>query len=566
MSTLSDPSPWPERSATLSVAALALGPFLTLSLTPSQRLPTQAALLGVLLLAQAPWLTRAAPRMPTLVRLGISAWIVAAAWGTAVGSLSGNPLRYVVGQSLSMFLLPLGALAFWRRAGFGARPLARGLAAAALIALALHLVLPHFGLDGVGSGPMAEKRLRLVPGVSFVGTALLTGLVCLGALLDATTGRWLIGAGALASGILVIGGFSRGQWLAGLLGLGVLATSLLERRWRVRAIALALAMLTLGMAAVIYTGFVTSPLDPESSSGPSLHIGSGSSPTNQELAAVDWAGEPGLEVTVRVQGPSAERLQLWTEARPGDGTRFQRTYTRAAGGGESPSLVRATVSMPASAQQLRVGVWASGGEWAIDDLRLQVIDSGAATWIHSWASRPTTVRGVDPSWFAVAQRRAQQLTWALLDPSGDDTMRYRADESAAVIEAWRAESWVRRGIGAGLGATVGHAIPSFDDHGERIVLERTNYLHNFYLFLVLKLGIFGLLPFAAILVFIVQARQLGQKGAWLGRATTATWLAYALWSVTSPEILDFRRAVLWGLLIAACAREEIQIGRGGEDG
>ena len=45
-------------------------------------------------------------------------------------------------------------------------------------------------------------------------------------------------------------------------------------------------------------------------------------------------------------------------------------------------------------------------------------------------------------------------------------------------------------------------------------------------------------------------------------AATSAWIGYSVWSVTSPEILDFSMAPLWGLLVAAAAEAGARAGAG----
>ncbi len=557
-----------RRSATFSVGALALVPFASLPFPPTLRLPAQAVMILALLAAQLPWLREPARPLPSLLRFGLAAWTLAAAWGTLVGLLSGNPLRYVTGQSLSMLMMPLAALIFWLRSGFSTRTLLRGLAAAVVLALAMHLLLPVFGLESSGSGPVASNRLPVAPGVSFIGSALLVGLLCVGGLRGSGGGRLLVAAGAVAAGALVIGGFSRGQWLAGIVGLATLVITTLGARRRVWYFAAGGVGLVVVLAA-LYARLATDPI-PLASDAQTWSVGGGGSAQNQELAHLEWDDAAGARVSARVHGPAGETLRLWTEAAPAEtspddgGSRRTSTAVRRVetspgdlDGNDSATPVQTIVAVPSHSRELRVGVWVSGGLWTIEDLRVQSIGSGLATWIRGWTSRPTSVAGQEPTFLVTARRRVQQLIWAFADPTSDVTVSQRAGESAAAFSAWRQENWPRRLIGAGLGATIDHAIPTVDAKGERVVVEQPSYLHNYYLFLLYKLGLFGILPFAAQIAFAVQALLLGRRHGWLGHAAFAAWLAYALWSLSSPEILDFRRAVLWGLLIAACGRAEI---------
>ena len=145
--------------------------------------------------------------------------------------------------------------------------------------------------------------------------------------------------------------------------------------------------------------------------------------------------------------------------------------------------------------------------------------------------------------------------------AGDPTLWFRFKEAAAVVHAIGAESWARRLVGAGLGATVALDTKGYNNSGQVVQFGETNYLHNYYLFLAYKLGMLGtLLVLAALAAVVVAAVRGGSRFAGglperlFLSAVAGSWVAYAFMSLAAPEILDFRMAPLWGLLFAVAAR------------
>jgi O-antigen ligase len=141
----------------------------------------------------------------------------------------------------------------------------------------------------------------------------------------------------------------------------------------------------------------------------------------------------------------------------------------------------------------------------------------------------------------------------LLTGRVDRSVSLRLAESRSLLARLRTSGWPSRLFGHGLGAT-------FD--AGRGTGDSTNYVHNFYLFLLFKLGLVGtVLVLAAFalwcryLLVALLARRAGTPARVRLAAALAAWLAYLLWSVSSPEILDFRIAPLWGLLLAAAVAD-----------
>jgi hypothetical protein len=180
----------------------------------------------------------------------------------------------------------------------------------------------------------------------------------------------------------------------------------------------------------------------------------------------------------------------------------------------------------------------------------------------TWRLRRASFKRVAPSGLAPLLSQVRYSRWRILsllrpDPAADASMSYRVRESTALLGRLRDASLAELLWGHGLGATfAADGDPRRAPGGP----PEVNYIHNFYLFLPFKLGLAG------------SALALGALAAWtwhlfaalrgaapgldhrLVAATTAGWLAYCAWSVSSAALLDFRIAPLWGLVLAALPR------------
>jgi hypothetical protein len=95
--------------------------------------------------------------------------------------------------------------------------------------------------------------------------------------------------------------------------------------------------------------------------------------------------------------------------------------------------------------------------------------------------------------------------------------------------------------------------------GEPIISRETNYLHNFYLFLIFKLGVLGsiaVLMSVALLALhlaLLFGESTGELRSFAG-AILVVWGLYLTWAVVAPEIIDFRIAPLLGLCTGVVCR------------
>jgi O-antigen ligase len=102
-------------------------------------------------------------------------------------------------------------------------------------------------------------------------------------------------------------------------------------------------------------------------------------------------------------------------------------------------------------------------------------------------------------------------------------------------------------------------VEGYDNRGHMVWYGDVNYIHNLYLFLLFKLGLIGTVAvLAALALWIGWAIRStlrlphGERRAFLA-ATAAIWIGYCVWALTSPELIDFSMAPLFGLLVAASA-------------
>lgn len=533
----------------VAAAALVLSPLLTTTLPFQRALIVQAALvLGITLVLLAlgglrrGWRDRVAASRPVL--LGVALYAAAALQGTVVALVRGNDLKLAAGQLLAMGLLPLAAVAAlgvsttlsWRAFATG---LVGAVAAGTLVQgiVAGPAMIAHF------PGP----RLMLPNAVSVSGAAAMALLFALALTRSGlTSARVLAWAAAGLTVALIFASGIRSQWLVLPLGLTCL-------------FAIALGLRTLFSRRI----------------------------------ALAWG-----TALVVVTGTAAVTAWWWTRPRPNlaSGTLEAITGARDA---------IATVRLPGGAVRVRGSITCRGsgnvymtfrgtGEETITSDRVMSLVVASAAPSEFWivhrplpAEAALAVRLEDPSnlgcrttSFAVEAIAPWQLAEvvgglaAMLhrppDPgsgstpgvaAGDASIAFRVRETHAVLTAIREASWPWRLVGQGLGATFAFDTVGYDNRGNIVRYERPNYIHNFYLFLLFKLGVLGTLAVVTALAMWVwtaangaRAQPTGTADRWFFAAAAAAWITYLAWSVAAPEILDFRFAPVWGLLVATTAR------------
>lgn len=538
------------------VAGMVLVPYTTVLLPFQFGLRLQAALIvaavGIAASGGRRELLQPGRLLPGPILVGLSLYAGAAAWGAAVGVLAGNPTRFVASQLLSMVLLPAAALAFAARRDLDGETLVRALGLALVLALVLHLealVAPqlagevpgHFGFDlrnGIGAGGLAPLVWLL--GLSWVCAGLRP---------------WSAVVPAGTAAILCLWAQSRGGWVAALIGTA--AILLLMDRRPARTVLLASGMV-LVLVAVAAVGWIPAtgsdgrlgPLPVAGSSALLRLESSDATATEREATTVRPFEGAALKISSRMSGERGSHLWAWADFADSSGRFLGRRWLEIVGTGRWTNWA-SLLAAPPAARAVRAGfrVNPNQGTWLVDGVSLSVVRS--------------QIEGLRRQLCL----RALTLGRALADPAADSALNYRMAEAHAVDDVWSRAGLARRLAGFGLGATFAFPNASFNDEGGRIVLPVASYIHDFYLFLLFKLGLAGAVAFAGFLLIAgwtarsAVALRGRPESQWLFAGAAAGWLAYLVWSVTSPEIYDFRFAPLWGVLIAACSREA-----GGEQG
>lgn len=526
------------------LAGMALVPYATVPLSLEAGLRTQAGLLVAALVVVA-WSGRWSLRdafggLPPAVRVGLCLYAGAALWGAVVGALADHPSRSVVSQLVSLWLLPAAALAFAKHPDLDGEALVRALGWAATAAAAFHavgLAVPwlagdlsgHFGFELRNSIGI----VGLAPLLWLVGLALVCARACPASAL----------VPVVAAGVLCFCAQSRGGWLisaAGSLGVLLLVQS---RPLLVRVLVGALAVAPLVATAAAWASARAEPVP----------VVDGRTPTR--LESPDAAGAfseafgegaiegAALEVSAVLRGARGRRLWVWADYSDDEGRALGRQSAEVIGTGDWRSWSE-LLAAPPGARSFRAG------------LRL---DPGQGAWEAEGVS-VTVVKSRLVGLGRQLRRRASSLGRVLADPGADSAIAYRLAEARLVLDGWRQAGPARRIAGFGLGATIELPHATFDDEGRRAVAPRSSYIHNFYLFLLYKLGLGGAAALAGLALItgwtVRSALSLRARpeSSWLLAGVGVALLAYLVWSLTSPEIYDFRIAPLWGAMLAACGR------------
>jgi len=544
----------------LCVVLMALAPYLTLELPFGLGMRVQAGLilllLGTLSVVGRERLRHWLAALPPVPRWALAAWVVSAAWGTAVGLCTSNPSRHVVGQFVAMLLLPAAALAFGAQPLLTGSRIATGLSVAATAAAGVHLVA--FALRATPAQRHGEPlRLMLANDISPSGLA--------PAALLFVAAWWWVGlarrgwVGFAGSLVLVGGSMSRGAWFVSLAGLAALAVwasyerGLVVIRRRL-LVAGACAIVLVGLATTSRPGAIAWTLNTESlenggSSGWVLTAVTIRGRRALAVPAMDASQERVLVAGLRVATPAMELTCLTVGPRDGGARLTVRGYDDRGeivvrsdvGLGTGYTWARAdrVVLLPPEVTSVSVALWAGGDGWYVSEVAVREVNGALRAWLRT------------------AQGRLLGLGRLLSNPTGDANVLYRGKEAAAVTERWRQASLARVLLGHGLGASYAFSNPSYDERGDRIFLPTASYIHNFYLFLAFKLGVAGLVALAALLGFVLWSAAQASRRArspddrWVSAATAVVFGAYLVWGVSSPGIIDFRVAPLLGAMLAA---------------
>ncbi len=498
------------------------------------------------------WLARIL-ETPGWLWQGAGLWSAAALLGGLVGLVSGNEPTKVAGQVLALGLLPLGLLV-GSLVGVGGREIGRGLVLAVAGAALLHFAA---WLLAAAEG-VAPHRLYLEGGASVAGLAPLALLLALGA--DDGLLRRFRRAISLVLGVYLLGAGSRGAWLAALIGITVFL--LLGRGARVRFTPRRIAWAS-GLciaAAAAWLGFGAWLERPRPNLLPDarpaeLVDAAGHEQGLRRLG--DGDGKGGIVWSSRVRKRdlgatfpvTAERTyRLRATLRGGQAGRgFVRLLWLDADGkplanlglavppGDPWTLVEAFGAAPPGSRTARLVVGSdlgSEGNWQLERLQLHQMGPGAML--------PLVRQG------AYLEARVASLWSNGPNVTGHQrSLDFRLAETRRLLALWREAPLGAKLFGHGLGAT-------FELAGERL-----HYVHDFYAFLLFKLGLVGggvvLLAALAWARGSVRTARSGAAGGDWAPAVAAAWCAYLAWAFTSPELTDFRNAPLFGLVLASLA-------------
>jgi hypothetical protein len=549
----------PARSLVAAIAAISLVGYTSLFFGFQRGLLVQAGLIVTILaaigLAAETSLSMAVAAMPRALRSGLGLYAGAALWGAAVGVLAGNPLRYVTSQLLAMLLLPAGAIVHFAHRRFRFEVLAAALAAACVLALAIHVLVPLVA-PGLRSPLDPPGVLRLRFGVGFTAVAVLALVYCLAWTLARAS--WLAASGVVAAAVLIVGGMGRGAWVASLCGLLVLLALVPEHRRRAVWLAALAGVLALasGAALVIASsagrelahlefgkdgaaiGAPRESIPASRTAGHAWLLDATGGGKGRELATGPIEDAVVLDVSGWLQGPEGSRATVWAEARDASGARIGRAQGSVPGG---RVWRQAAVSMPVpgSATRYAAGVWVDSGRWLVGDMRVIAVGNRFVGVLRHLAARVATLSNV------------------VTDPASDGTVGYRLRELHGVLSRWSQAGALRLAIGQGLGAQFPFVNTVWADDGQPASAPVASYIHNVYVFFAFKLGVAGLAALGALLIVAGSALReaLGDAGhgveRWPLAAAVAIWAAYLMWGITSPEIIDFRVAPLLGAVAAA---------------
>lgn len=491
---------------------------------------------------------------------GAAAW-----WGAAAGLWWSNPTQYWLGQTLSMLLLPASVVIFSRFPCLDLEGLGLGFLISALFLLGCYFLLVFISVQGDGGGfttALLRERFRVGREVALAGPALAGLLICLGWWFAAKSRTALLGIGLHL--VLLLGGMSRAQWICavfgGLLLVGIGRLRGAKKGWVLGGMTLVLTAAVLWLVLDAHYDASRRPITERTvPAGDALK-----ERENLELFANLPVQAPGLELRFESLSVPGGRAVVWLVGRK-DGRIALRAWGLFSGHGESSSqrVVFPLRSARGLVDTVDAGFLERRGNWQVGPVEVYEIKSGVSTLFGGLIGRPVAVsrdgrRDFQPGIGALLWQRGSQLVSAVITPEGDLTAKYRLDESKAVLRKLQEASWGRKIVGHGLGATFEFENPSWDAEGRRISLPEANYIHNFYLFLLFKLGAGGIFVVVALISFAMgwttRLRRLdGGSAFWLQTAALAVFASHLLLSVSSPALLSFRLAPVLGLLIGACA-------------
>jgi len=564
----------------VAVFGLILGPYLTVWLPFRRSLEVRAVLVLVFTtiplvvgLRQKGWLQRIL-EAPRPVSVGVVLWAAAAGLGTIVGLIRGNELYLIAGQIVSMALLPFAFVA--------ARSLdminrAR-VFATALVGAVFAACLLHFGYWTVRmliDRPLL--RLYLPKGLSVVGVSIMALIIAL--TLAAQKGgrsRTLGLVCAPVFGIYILGSGTRSVVAAA--GLVVVVFLLVwgTARSGIRGPAAAVIIVAV-IGLTVFSGLAAAWNAPRVSVFPmeSFLEPYWVPPFGGEVVVVDAPG--GVEMEI-VWGPDGQARPHWISSPyPINPRGVHRVSVEMMGEGTGTGLINFVFLTPSLDFCAERGFRVEAGDgWRLFESALPRELEGGAGVVRI---RVGSARGAHGTWRArnvrmeeyseILPRPVQHnlvflydrivSTWGMIRAgklNQDPSMRVRLKETRAVFDQVAKASLPTRIFGHGLGARLELEVLGYNTLGEKTVIKNPNYIHNFFAFLALKLGLLGGLSIlAAFIAWICRSVQMishrtRHGGVGPGAASLAVWVAYIAWSVFCPQLIDFGDAPLFGFFLA----------------
>jgi hypothetical protein len=564
----------------VAVFGLILGPYLTVWLPFRRSLEVRAVLVLVFTsiplvigLRQKGWLRRIL-EAPRAVFVGVVLWAAAAVLGTIVGLIRGNEPYLIAGQLFSMALLPF---AFVAARSLDLTNRAR-VFAAAFIGAAFSACVLHFGYWAVRTlvgRPLL--RLYLPKGLSVVGVSIMALIVAL-ALATRKGGRSRT-LGLVCTpvfGVYILGSGTRSVVVAAALGVLVFLLVWGTARSGIRGLVAAVIIVAV-IGLTFFSTLAAAWNAPRDSVFPmeSFLEPYWVPPSGGEMVVVETPRTVAMEMVWRPDGQA--RRDWISSPYPLDPEGVHRVSVEMMGEGVGAGSIDFVFLTPSldecSKRTFRV---APGGGWRLFESALPRELAGSASVVRI---RVGNDRGAHGTWRVrnvrleeyseIVPRPVQRglvflrhrilSSWDMIREgrlSQDPSMRVRLKESAAALHQVRRARLPWKIFGHGLGARLEFEESGYNTLGEETVIKNPNYIHNFFAFLALKLGLLGGLSiFAAFFAWIYRSVQMISHRTRIGSvapgaASLAVWFAYISWSVFCPQLIDFGDAPLFGFFLA----------------
>jgi O-antigen ligase len=518
---------------------------------------------------------------PAPVNIGIVLYTSAAALGTVVALVRGNEPMLIAGQLLSIGLLPLGFVAAQtvgsttRRAVF-----VRTFVCATVTASVIHFAYWAYRLQlGV-----PQVRLYLPNAISAAGLVLMALLLVVATIVGAERRhRSLAVLGAVVLSAYLVGTGTRSLWAVTALGIVVFFTIELLVGPRSRALRLALVVVaalgTLGVGMILLATRIPSEsvLPQEAFREPFWRT-----PQNGHIVA-ETRGEPIELVFPPEPGGRQARTEI-SDTAVLDRTWLFQASAEACGSGDGNARVNFVFS-DSSGKRCHVasllfeadGDWGAGVELVHQVpaeavlVHVEVVrdSAGSAEWRFRGVGlehyRTFLPRPLARQLIFLNHRLFGPLEWALQDGALQiASFDFRLRETRRLGHEFSESTPGAQVFGHGLGARFEFQARGYDALGERVLITNPNYIHNFYAFLLYKLGLVGtLLVLGSIATWIGWSVRclVGSRGdhrVHFAVAYISIWVAYLAWAAFCPELVDFRVAPVVGFLIGTLGWLEVE--------